>query len=119
MDNKKGSETITGLFVFNSIFWILMIIFFGMFASYFNASGSIKTYTDSTTGKQVTDLGVDDISGTSFNILTFGSNILMIFKIMLWQMPASLNIPLWLPLILDLFSLYSLFIFVMWLRGIS
>lgn len=97
----------TSIFVTISLFWLVLFVIFGMIGY------SLEVQEDFNTG-----LGEDKLEANSFSISNLGSGLTFIFRVMLWSLPPNISVPGWVSLFLDTFALYSIYIFIKWVRGV-
>lgn len=100
--------SVSKIFMSICIFWLILLAGFSMFGYTLNQNSG---YNDGLTD--------DKLSANSMNILNFGDSVTFIFKVMFWSVPAEYGIPQWVSILLNLYGLASIFVFVMWIRGIG
>lgn len=90
------------------LFWISLFIVFSWIGATLNVAPEFNN-----------QLTKDKVSQDNFNILSIGSSLTFIFQVMFWSVPASYAIPAFISIFLDVFAIATIFVFVMWIRGVG
>lgn len=114
-DKRRKRGSVTDLFIFIIVFWILLFICFGTFGSYLGTPSVSQDCTDASC--DITEIGLSEAEQVGG--FDFFSNMLLVFKVMFWSVPESYGIPAWVSLLFDMIGILSLFVVVMWARGVS